>query len=86
MKTKGYLLRALLSVLLLAGSAMAFSVPNIAHAKTGYSDQKETIVYITKTGKKYHRAHCRYLKYSHIKVSRADAIEEGYTACKVCRP
>jgi hypothetical protein len=84
---KGYLPRLLLSVLFIAGSAMAFiSVPGPVNAQSVYSDRKEAVVYITKTGKKYHRAGCRYLKHSHMKVSKEEAIAEGYTACKVCRP
>ncbi len=84
---KYYSLRILLGVLFIVGSAMALVVvPEPVNAKSNYSDQKEAVVYITKTGKKYHRAGCRYLKHSHVKVSKDEAIAEGYTACKVCRP
>ena len=43
-------------------------------------------VYVTKTGKKYHKNECRYLKYSKkaIKLDKVKAL--GYTACKVCKP
>jgi hypothetical protein len=47
---------------------------------------KTTYVYITKTGKKYHRAGCRYLKKSKKKVTLKWAKSHGYTACKVCKP
>ena len=40
-------------------------------------------VYITKTGDKYHKYGCRYLK-SCIEISYADAKARGYTACSVC--
>lgn len=43
-------------------------------------------VYITRTGSKYHRAGCRYLSKSCIPISRADAVAQGYTPCKVCKP
>jgi hypothetical protein len=43
-------------------------------------------VYITNTGKKYHRAGCRYLSKSQIAISRSDAHARGYGACSVCRP
>ena len=43
-------------------------------------------VYITRTGTKYHRGSCRYLRQSKIKISRSKAIAQGYEACKVCRP
>lgn len=41
-------------------------------------------VYITKTGSKYHRAGCRYLRKSQIEISLSEAKNEGYTACSVC--
>lgn len=43
-------------------------------------------VYTTKTGEKYHKSNCRYLKYSKkaIKLVKAKAL--GYQACKVCKP
>jgi len=47
---------------------------------------KEQIVYVTRTGKKYHREGCRYLSASKIPMALKDAKERGYTACKVCRP
>jgi methylphosphotriester-DNA--protein-cysteine methyltransferase len=44
------------------------------------------IVYITKTGEKYHRDGCQYLRQSQIAISRADAIAQGYTPCSRCNP
>jgi hypothetical protein len=49
-------------------------------------DPKSQTVYITRTGKKYHRDGCRYLAASKIPISLKDAKANGYTACKVCRP
>src|SRR5690606_27281853 len=43
-------------------------------------------VYITKTGAKYHRKDCRYLKYSSFEIELSEAKESGYTPCSVCRP
>lgn len=43
-------------------------------------------VYTTKTGEKYHKNSCRYLKYSKKEISIDKAIELGYTACSVCKP
>ena len=51
------------------------------------SKAKSTIyVYITDTGAKYHRWGCRYLKYSHHKVTLKYAKSHGFKACKVCKP
>ena len=48
--------------------------------------QQEIIVYITKTGEKYHRGTCRYLSQSKISINLKDAIRRGYTPCSVCKP
>jgi len=48
--------------------------------------QAEKVVYITKTGKKYHRLGCRYLRKSCIPISLTEAKRRGYTPCKVCKP
>ena len=48
--------------------------------------QTEKIVYITKTGRKYHRLDCRYLSKSCIPISLTEAKRRGYTPCKVCKP
>jgi len=45
-----------------------------------------TIVYITRTGKKYHAGDCRYLSKSKIPITLKDAIQKGYTPCSVCSP
>ena len=51
----------------------------------GYSVLSQT-VYTTKTGEKYHKSSCHYLKYSkkEIKIDKAKAL--GYKACKICKP
>lgn len=41
-------------------------------------------VYVTKSGKKYHKANCRSLSKSSIAISLADAKAKGYQPCKVC--
>ena len=43
----------------------------------------ETTVYITRTGSKYHRGGCRYLRRSAIPTSLAEA-RRYYSACSVC--
>ena len=51
-------------------------------SNSGGSDQ----VYITKSGKKYHRAGCSSLSKSCIPISRKDAEARGYTPCSRCNP
>jgi len=43
-------------------------------------------VYITRTGKKYHRGSCSYLRRSKIRISLKDACARGYTPCSRCNP
>ncbi len=57
--------------------------------KTEYDepdDPKPDIVYITRTGERYHRGSCHYLSRSKIPIERSEAIRRGYTPCKVCKP
>ena len=59
---------------------------SVKNAKsTSTQNSKSTTVYITKTGKKYHRLSCRTLR-SIIKTTKKEAQARGYTACKVCCP
>lgn len=45
-----------------------------------------SIVYITRTGIRYHRGSCWYLRRSKLPVEIEEAKERGYTPCKVCKP
>ena len=45
-----------------------------------------TIVYITKTGKKYHRANCSNLRQSKIPITLKEACERGFSPCLRCNP
>jgi hypothetical protein len=74
--------------LLIVGLLYLTPVPPLRAQPTPHSlqaSQAET-VYITKTGKRYHRAGCRYLSHSSIKTTVKEAKANGYTPCKVCHP
>lgn len=43
-------------------------------------------VYITNTGEKYHSSGCRYLSKSKNSIALSDALNQGFEACKVCKP
>lgn len=43
-----------------------------------------TLVHVTRTGSKYHRAGCVYLSRSDIPLERSAALRAGYTPCSVC--
>lgn len=64
----------------------AYSKTKSATPKAKKKKSSGGTVYITKTGTKYHRGSCRYLRQSKIKISRSQAIAQGYKACKVCKP
>ncbi len=49
------------------------------------ADEKEQIVYVTKTGSKYHSAGCRYLAKSSIPMPLSEAVKR-YSPCSVCNP
>jgi len=69
---------------------MLVSLPAVAVAQQPaplqQTQTKEQTVYVTKTGKKYHREGCRYLLQSKIPMKLEDAKAKGYEPCKVCHP
>ena len=64
----------------------ASTVSQSNHSSASSSDTSELTVYITDTGRKYHRDGCRYLSRSKHSISLSDAQSRGYDACSVCRP
>lgn len=51
-----------------------------------YSADNENYVYIGKTGSKYHKESCSTLKGNGSAVTLDEAIAQGRTACKRCKP
>jgi hypothetical protein len=52
----------------------------------GQIARDDITVYITRTGRKYHRRSCRHLSRSKIRTTLKEARERGYAPCKVCKP
>ena len=50
------------------------------------STPQSVMVYITKTGKKYHKDGCSSLSKSKTPISLTDAKSKGYTPCSICNP
>lgn len=46
----------------------------------------EANVYVTKTGRKFHRKTCRYVRKGARPILKKDALELGYTPCAICKP
>lgn len=59
--------------------------PIVTPAPAPKQTPQAVTVYVTKTGKKYHRDGCRYLSQSRIPISLSDA-KSGYGPCSVCNP
>lgn len=53
---------------------------------TSKASSGSNIVYLSQTGTKYHRPSCPTLKKTPRKTTKAKAKQQGYTACKVCKP
>jgi hypothetical protein len=50
--------------------------------------QTDPVVWVTQSGKKYHTESCRTIQKSKnlISMTKTEAIEKGYEACKICKP
>ena len=80
------------------GNKLSNSFIKVTHSSSGSYSQSETsttnnntesvgtkgYVYITKTGSKYHKSGCRYLRSSKIKVKLSEAKAKGLEPCSVC--
>ncbi len=49
-------------------------------------DPDSVTVYVTKSGEKYHRDGCQYLRKSKIETTLSSAKARGYTPCSKCNP
>jgi micrococcal nuclease len=64
------------------GTTDAAAVPVVDTAKDRADPAQ--LVYLTRTGTKYHREGCRYLARSQIPIALKDAVR--YEPCSVCKP
>ena len=68
------------------GSASSGSDSSAAENSAADSSNSETMVHITATGKKYHRAGCRTLQKSDTEVTLDEAKSMGLSPCGICNP
>lgn len=68
------------------GSASSGSDSSVAENSAADSSNSKTMVHITATGKKYHRAGCRTLKKSDTEVTLDEAKSMGLSSCGICNP
>lgn len=66
------------------GVAIRSSPSPTADLEEAYSSKE--IVYITKSGTKYHRQNCVHLSKSKIPISLEQALQQGLEPCKECSP
>jgi competence protein ComEC len=82
-------MRLRLFPLALLFALLSISTPSHAQNKptdtTKIEKTTDSTVYITKSGKKYHRAGCKFLGKSSIPVKLSDA-KKYYQPCKHCKP
>lgn len=81
MKRALWFLTFLVLAVFLFASVSAIASPNTTPLVSG-----DTIVYVTRTGSKYHRDGCSSLSRSKIEITLKEAVEEGYEPCKRCKP
>ncbi|MDR0877740.1 MAG: thermonuclease family protein [Treponema sp.] len=62
--------------------AVFFLLPSTTDASTA----GDTLVYVTNSGKKYHRENCSALKRSKIEITLLDAVKSDYRPCSTCKP
>lgn len=68
------------------GSASSGSDTSATENSDADSSNSETMVHITATGKKYHRAGCWTLKKSDTEVTLDEAKSMGLSPCGICNP
>lgn len=79
-------LRSIFSTCLLALLAAPLVGVSHLHARPPATDTKSALVFITRTGKRFHREGCSSLSHSRIPMKRSEALAQGYTPCQRCRP
>lgn len=70
----------------ITGSAASGLDTSPAENSVSDSSNSKTMVHITATGKKYHRAGCRTLKKSDTEVTLDEAKSMGLSPCGICNP
>ena len=81
------ILRPAIIVLALLAVCLGVSVSINYNNALQQNRNDDVIVYITKTGAKYHKLGCSYIKNKEINdIKIKDAEGQGYKPCKICEP
>ena len=76
-------MKRLTSALVIVGVLFIAESISVAAAAQNSADSSDVIVYVTRTGGKYHTAGCRYLRTSAIPMKLSEA-NQRYSPCSVC--
>lgn len=92
-KKKCIIICLVTSLILIAAGVTACYITSKQFYQKGYNDHiyyaedGTPIVYITKSGNKYHNEYCFHLENGiSVDISLARAQKMGYTRCSVCNP
>jgi hypothetical protein len=55
-------------------------------AGVAFAAGRDTVVYITKTGEKYHTEGCSSVRSSKIAITLGEAVSRRFEPCQLCRP
>jgi hypothetical protein len=69
-----------------AGTAPTSLSPSASDESSRLPYSAATAVYVSKSGRKFHRGDCRYVRGGARPIPRGDALKSGYTPCSVCKP
>lgn len=73
-------------IVALLGGMQSTNTETYHHCDVVYQ-QSEATVYVTRTGTRFHRGRCQYVKNRPTRsMTRTKAVDYGYIACKVCKP
>lgn len=67
-------------------AATGAAAAGATNSQTDAGDGSDPTVYTTKTGGKYHREGCQYLRKSKIPISLSEAKAQGLEPCSKCHP
>lgn len=84
-QSRGYIPCKVCSPPVSSGLGSSAQAESLASPSSGASVEPEEIVYVTRSGTKYHRAGCRHLSKSMIPMPLKEAVQR-YAPCSVCRP
>ena len=51
-----------------------------------FAAERDTVVYITETGEKYHTEQCSSTRNSKIAITLEEAVSRGFDPCQRCKP